>query len=334
MNTGVGRRRWGLLMPTSSSGPTPVALFTYNRPEHAARAIRALARCDRFAECRLHVYCDGASNVEHAEMVTASRRVVREWATRLDAEVIERENNLGLAKSIVGGVAELCEKYGRVIVVEDDLMVSPDFLDYMIQALARYEASANVYQIAGHMFHGTQGADLDASFIPLPTTWGWATWKRAWQIFDWQAKGAQETLSDPANRWRFDLEGAYPYASMLEQRLAGANQSWGILWVWAIFKANGLVLHPRRSLVWVGGSGADGQGTHCGDVSEFPQDSQQSFMERRLSQPLRFPESIVTDEVAFRGLKDFLRKYRHSAGDSLRDRLGFRLRRYVQRFTN
>lgn len=320
-------------MQSSLPKRTPVALFTYNRPKHTSRVIETLSRCARFDECRLHIYCDGPNSLDQTAAVEASRRVVRDRAGRLDAKVIERETNVGLARSIVDGVTELCEEYGRVIVVEDDLVVSPDFLDYMLQGLDRYEEEANVYQISGHMFQVTHRAGTDAIFVPFPVTWGWATWKRAWRVFDWEAQGALDTLADPLTRRRFDLDDAYPYSSMLEQRLAGLNQSWGILWVWSVFKVDGLVLHPRRSLVWVGGSGADGPGTHCRDVSELPQDPQELFMEARLVLPLTFPQQIIPDDVAFNRMKAFLRKHRHSSPPSLRYRVGSGLRRYVQRLT-
>jgi hypothetical protein len=320
-------------MQNSLPKRTPVAVFTYNRPQHTARVLETLSRCARLDECRLHIYCDGPSSLDHTEATEASRRIVRGWARRLDADVIERETNAGLARSIVGGVTELCEKYGRVIVIEDDLVVSPDFLDYMLQALDRYEEEANVYQISGHMFQVKHPGGMDTLFVPFPVTWGWATWKRAWRVFDWEAKGALDALTDPMTRRRFDLDDAYPYSTMLEQRLDGLNQSWGILWVWSVFKVNGLVLHPRRSLVWVGGSGADGQGTHCGDVSELPQDPQKLFMEPRLSLPLTFPEQIIPDDLAFDRMKTFLRKHRQSGPTSLRYRVESSLRRYVQRIT-
>ena len=200
---------------------TPIALFTYNRPEHTTRLFDSLARNDRLDECQLYVYCDGAKKPEHAAGVEANRHVVKQWAERLGATVIERSENLGLARSIVTGVTELCTQYGRVIVLEDDLILSPDFLTYMLNALHRYQDEPTVYQISGYMFPVKHPAKPDAFFLPLTTTWGWATWDRAWRSFDWQASGAQERLADPDFRRRFDLNGSYPYSVLLEQRLAG-----------------------------------------------------------------------------------------------------------------
>jgi hypothetical protein len=283
---------------------TPVALFTYNRPQHAQRALAALARCDRLSETRVHIYCDGVNKPEHAEGVNATRQVVHDWASANKATVIERSENLGLAHSIVTGVSDLCKTYGRVIVVEDDLVVSPDFLNYMLQALDRYQDDPKVYQISGFMFPVTHTPAPDALFLPLTTTWGWATWERAWRIFDWEATGALKSLADPDILRTFNLDGAYPYATMLRRRLEARNDSWGILWWWAVFNIGGLVLHPRQSLVWNGGF--DNSGVHSGASLKTYQSPREIFDQPRLSTSLNFPSQSVVDDAAFDRIKAYL----------------------------
>ena len=282
---------------------TPVAIFTYNRPSHTERTLEALARCARLEECDLYLYCDGPRDMDATDAVAASRRVVREWSARLTAHVIEHEENLGLARSIVAGVTELCAEYGRVIVLEDDLVVQPGFLDYMLQALDLYEGESQVYQVSGYMFPVKHILDHDAFFLPLVTTWGWATWERAWTAFDWDGSGASKMLADHAVRRRFDLDGSYPYSAMLQDRLAGRNDSWGILWWWAVFRVGGLALHPRLSLVH--NIGLDGSGTHwtlsaVGNQlpSEFPQAFQIGI--------LRVPLNATASEQAFCTIKQYL----------------------------
>jgi GT2 family glycosyltransferase len=278
---------------------TPIALFTYNRPKHAQLALASIARCARLDDCILYIYCDGPKDSTQIEKVAASRRVAQQWAAQLNAEVIERSENLGLARSIVTGVTALCQKYGRVIVVEDDMIVSPDFLHYMLEALDRYQDYPEVYQISAYMFQVEHPNSPDAFFLPLTTTRGWATWQRAWHIFDWNATGYHELMADAQTRQRFNLENSYPYYDMLAQKLAGQNDSWGILWWYAVFKVGGLVLHPRRSLVWMGGF--DGSGTHSG--SYFRQPHVKFFERSRLSQPLIFPNNIGVNEAAFNRVK-------------------------------
>jgi hypothetical protein len=291
-------------MAEASQKKTPIALFIYNRPAHTRVVLESLSRCRRLEECTLKIYCDGPKRSEDAAAVNAAREVAREWAARLDAEVIERESNLGLARSVVNGVSELCESHGRVIVIEDDFSLSPAFLDYMLSALDLYENDTNVYQICGYMFPIRHAPKPDAFFLPLTTTWGWATWARAWRIFDWRPADA-DALRDPEVRRRFNLNNGYPYAEMLELKLNGENDSWGILFWWAVFRANGLVLHPRKSLVWNGGF--DESGVHCGDQAWSSQSLAEIGSDPWATKPFQFPEQVATDEIAFGKVVRYLR---------------------------
>ena len=311
------------------SGPTktPIAVFLYKRPAHASLLLESLSRCRRVDECFLTIYCDAPKRAEDSAAVAETRQVAHQWASRFDSELVERETNLGLARSIVNGVSELCERHGRVIVVEDDFVLSQSFLEYMLAALDRYANEQNVYQISGYMFPVRHSQKPDAFFLPLTTTWGWATWARAWRVFDSNATDARDMLRDPAIRRSFNLNGAYPYAEMLEATLDAENESWGILFWWAVFKVGGFVLHPRKSLVWNGG--VDATGTHYGDqlwsnqsLAEFTADAwpEGSFV---------LPDKVAVDETAFANVVEYLRSEQFSGNliERIRRRIVQRRRR-------
>jgi len=307
--------------PIGTHHTTPVAFFSYHRAEHAGRALDSLARCHRLDECRVYLYCDGAKGDGDRAAVAKSRQVVREWGAKFQAVMIERPVNLGLSQSIIAGVTELCRQYGRVIVVEDDLVLSPYFIDYMLQALERYQEVLEVYQISGYMFPVECSAATDALFLPLTTTWGWATWDRAWRSFDWKAAGAREQLTDSKARDRFDLGGSYPYSKMLEDRLAGKNDSWGILWWWTVFQANGVVLYPRESLVV--NEGFDGSGVHCGLRNDVGGRSR-VMVPAAPRKPIIFPARIMAEEAVLMEIRDRLRvqqPFGRSFGGRVRDAL-------------
>lgn len=291
-------------MTASTFSITPVAVFTYNRPEHTRRVLESLSRCKRLDECSLFIFCDGPKSSEQKESVDASLKVVRSFAEKIPVEVIIREKNFGLARSIVSGVTELCQRFGRVIVIEDDFIMSPSFIDYMLQSLDRYQDDECIYQISGYMFPVELPEKPDANILPFTTTWGWATWEWAWKLFDWDAAGYQELFSDESQRARFDLDNSYPYHEMLEHRFAGKNDSWGILWWYAVFKVHGLVLHPKKSLVFVGGF--DGSGTHCGtaNVVQTPEDE---LWILPADGHIDFPATVTCDNEVFSRIKDYLR---------------------------
>ncbi len=241
---------------------TPVALFTYNRPSHTQRGLEALSNCSRIDECKFYFFSDGPRTEAVRPQVDATRGVLKQWARRFNAKVIDRSENMGLAKSIVSGVTQLCRQYGCVIVLEDDLVVGPDFLHYMLESLGRYENEEKVMQIGGFTVSRPDNLLTDVFLLPVTTTWGWATWQRAWQHFSWQPKDLDSTKLDLEWRRLFDLNGTCSFSDMLEDRLANHNDSWGILWWYAVSRMRGLVAYPRNSLVWNGGF--DGTGVHCG----------------------------------------------------------------------
>jgi hypothetical protein len=156
---------------------------------------------------------------------------------------------MGLAASITAGLNELCAAYGRAIVMEDDLATSAHFLAYMNAALDRYADDDKVMQIAGHMFIVMLETVEDALFLPFITSWGWATWDRAWRHFDPAAKGYQRLINDVNLRKRFDLNGHYNYFRMLQAQQNGKIDSWAIRWYLSVFLRDGLALYPKKSLV-------------------------------------------------------------------------------------
>lgn len=238
----------------------PIALFIYNRPEHSRRTIEALQRCPEFKESPVFVFSDGPRKAANEPDVLKARAVAR-TALEGHANFSEAPTNRGLARSIIGGVSRLCEEFGRVIVVEDDLVVSPQFLTYMNAALDRYSQDERIMQISGYMFPITAFSDrTDAFFLPFTTSWGWATWARAWKHFDATANGWERLEQDASLRHRFNLHGSFDYFHMLKLQLAGAVDSWAIRWYWSVFKKHGVILYPPFTLVK--NEGFDGTGTH------------------------------------------------------------------------
>lgn len=266
----------------------PVALFAYKRPEHTRRALEALSRCELAAESVLYIFCDGAKRPEDAAAVQQVRDVAaeRQWCGTV--EVIASEANKGLAQSITQGVSRLCEEYGRVIVLEDDLIVSPYFLRYMNEALDRYQNEEQVMQISGYMFDAGLALNTDAIFLSLPTSWGWGVWQRVWCKFDAGFSGYEELQKNRKLRNAFNLNGNADYFSMLKKTVSGQLDSWAIKWYLFVFMNNGLVLHPVRSLVINGGF--DGSGTHCGDFGRTVDENFAAYSE------FKFPEKVIESE--------------------------------------
>jgi len=288
---------------------TPIAIFTYNRPHHTRQVLESLFQCKRLDECKLFIYCDGPKHPDQVENVITTQKVVQLYADKMDSEVTIQEKNIGLACSIVSGVTDLCNRFGRAIVIEDDLIVSPSFIDYMLLALDRYSNEERVYQISGFMFPIDCSTHQDSFFLPFTTTWGWATWDRAWKKFDWNASGYQKLLSDRDTRNRFNLDGVYPYYDMLINRFSGKNDSWGILWWYAVFSAGGLILYPSKTLVI--NRGFDGTGTHCGNLKEYIKITKINELNIYSDvHIIQFPETITVNAQIYTQIKKHLERDR------------------------
>jgi hypothetical protein len=238
----------------------PVVVFAYRRPDHLRKTLTSLMCCEGFAESPIIVYCDGSRSTSDTAAVLSTRAVAKSMLGDR-AKYHFAEQNLGLARSVIAGVGDTVATFGRAIVVEDDLELSPSFLTFMNRALDHYANEHRIFQISGYMFDGkNRPTSPTALFLPFTTSWGWATWKRAWDQFDPLAKGWEVLESNKSLRRRFNLDGAYDYTSMLVRQMAGKIDSWAIRWYWTVFQANGLVLFPPTTLVR--NTGFDGSGTH------------------------------------------------------------------------
>jgi len=283
----------------SAKEPAPIILFAYNRPRHTLQALESLAANPLANVSTLYIFCDGPKRWGDKAGVAAVRQVVRQrhWCRTVHIE--ERAANAGLANSVIGGVTQIIKRHGRAIVIEDDLIVSARFLNFMNAALAAYQETPEVMQVSGYMYPISMPDKPSPVFLPIISSWGWATWQRAWDNFDPKMTGADAILNDPAMRHRFDLDGSHPWSLLIDLQRKGRMDSWAIRWYISVFRANGLVLYPAQSLVQ--NSGFDGTGTHCTQMSDYQVTLAESPCEQ-------FPSTTVVDSRTYARLVDFHRK--------------------------
>lgn len=240
----------------------PILLFVYNRPEHVKRTLAALEQNILAKESELFIYSDAARSPQDEASVAEVRKIIRTALPFFkQVNIIERETNWGLARSIIDGVTTQINRYERVIVLEDDLIVAPYFLKFMNDALDTYQHEEKVGHIQACDF--TQDASLPDTFLIKWTgSWGWATWKRAWKYFNPDGKALLEELQRRKLTYTFDFNGKYGYTRMLRRQTEGKNNSWAIRWNASLFLNDILSLNVVKSLVQ--NEGFDGSGTNCG----------------------------------------------------------------------
>lgn len=236
----------------------PIILFVYKRPEHTLKTLQALAVNKYASESELFVFADGPkenATDEDLEHIRATRAVISKFKGCASVNLIEREKNLNLEENVISGVTEIIDRYGKVIVLEDDIITAPNFLAYCNQGLDMYQEDKSVYSINGFMFAIDFKSDFDTFLCPLATSsWGWATWKDRWATFEHEVEDVSIFENNEYLRKRFDLAD-YQYFDMLKQL-----NTWDIRWYYTAFLRNGLGLFVTRSLT--DNIGFDGSGTH------------------------------------------------------------------------
>jgi len=244
----------------------PVAAFVYNRPAHARRVFEALQRNSLATESDLIVFADGPGATDAVAAVREVREYIRTLKGFKSIRFVERDANAGLARSIIDGVTDVCAEFGRVIVLEDDLVTSPWFLKYMNDGLDLYAEDDRVASIHGYRYPA-KAVLPETFFLRGADCWGWATWDRAWRHFEPDGGVLLERLESQGLEHEFDLGGAFGFTQMLRDQIARRNDSWAVRWHASCFLDNRLTLYPGRSLVE--NIGNDASGTHRGNTSLY-----------------------------------------------------------------
>lgn len=313
-------------MPTAYNDYAPVAMFAYNRPNHLQQTLAALAVNEGAAFTELYIFCDGPKQGITEEKLNDIQRVhqLANSETRFKkVNVVIQPQNKGLANSIIEGVTNVLNSHHKIIVLEDDILAGKHFLSYMNESLARYEDNNKIKQVSAFAF------DLDfpkknaCYFIPLTTTWGWATWQRAWTEIDFMAAGYEVLHENRKLRSRFNLNDSYDYSTMLfEQMEKNTIDSWGIRYWWSVFKSGGLVLHPDHSMVQ--NIGFDHSGVHCADdsIADINNWNSQYLINS-------FPEKIKHEPVYFKALQKFLKAAKPAFRTSLLKRVKIKIKGFL-----
>ncbi|GAB2985591.1 glycosyltransferase [Mucilaginibacter puniceus] len=279
----------------------PIALFVYNRPDHTRRTITSLQRNVLADESRLFIFSDAAKTEADIAKVNEVRKLVKETTGFKSVKVIERTENMGLAKSIISGVTQLVNEYGNTIVFEDDLLSSPYTLQYFNEALSRYADEEKVMHISAYMYNLKANNLPETFFFRAISSWGWATWARAWNHFEPDIEKLTAQF-DAEKKRRFTIDHTMNFWRQVREFKAGKNNSWAIRWYLSVFLNNGLSLNPSQSLI--NNIGHDGTGIHS-NIEDM-------YTVRIAQKPItNFPGMIEEHPAGYEAIKYF---FKHRKG--------------------
>jgi GR25 family glycosyltransferase involved in LPS biosynthesis len=247
----------------------PIVLFTYNRLWHTQQTVEALQKNELAEESELFIYSDGGKDEKSWEMVKEVRQYLKTIGGFKNITIIEQERNLGLADSIISGVTKIIKEYGKIIVLEDDIVTSQYFLRFMNNALDFYEKKGKVWHISGWNYSLSNEKSNDTFLWRGMNCWGWATWADRWKYYKRNTTELIKSFS-VADIYKFNFDGTHNSWSQVIANYENKINTWAIYWYATIFCHDGLCLNPTLS--FVKNIGFDGSGTHCVKTSTQQQD--------------------------------------------------------------
>lgn len=299
----------------------PIVLFVYKRPLQTKETLEALYNNTLAKDSVLFIYADGAKeNTDNKAIkdIEETREILKSKQWCKEVHIIESKQNKGLARSITEGVTDIVNKYGKVIVLEDDIVTAPCFLSYMNEALDLYQKEEKVMHIAGFVPYTTGAEQLpDTYFLRFMSCWGWATWKRAWDKISLDSEYLYKEITRHKDFSHFNLEGIIDSDLQLEANYRGRLKTWAVKWYASIFLNNGLCLYPKGSVVQ--NIGFDGSGENCGNDDG-------SYKPPLASHVKVYPIKIKEDKYAYNYLKRF---YIFGTSSPIRRRIKYRIKRSI-----
>ena len=276
----------------------PIAVFAFNRPVHLKKTLSALSKNIGAKDSDLYLFVDGPRNNEDRRTSNICVKVGNEFSDNFKTfELKQSHANNGLANSIISGVNQVLQNHPKVIVVEDDLVTSPYFLDFINRGLERYQNEKDVASIHGFVLPFTNPIS-EPFFMKGADCWGWGTWSNRWELFNPDGQILLQELRSQNLIDEFNLGGSYSFSEMLENQIAGKNNSWAIRWHASMFLRNKLTLYPAQT--YVENIGFDGSGTHTGATSIYYSPISES------SQNL--PKEITASEEGFKEMSKWYRE--------------------------
>jgi hypothetical protein len=276
----------------------PIALFVYNRIEHTKQTIESLKRNNLAKESELYIFSDSAKDAYSQAKVDEVRSYIKKIDGFKKLYIIQRKQNFGLAKSIISGVNELINKFGKIIVIEDDLQLSSDFLEYMNKALNVYENHRDIFSISGYTapINIPDNYKYDIFLFQRINSWGWASWKDRWNTVDWEMSDFKHFIQNKQIRKKFE-QGGEDLSIMLLKQYLGKIDSWAIRFNYACFKQKKYNIYPVGSKVL--NLGADGSGVNLGKTQKY-----KNILNEK---PVKFLKDIQPNNDIVKSYRDFFK---------------------------
>ena len=276
-----------------------IAIFIYNRPDKTEGLLKSLRKNNNFKKFKYYIFSDGHKRNSEINLIEDTRKIIKNFFVNIDYNIIENNSNIGLSKSIIKGVSYVLKRHKNIIVLEDDLILSNNFLEYMTVSIKEYVDNKKVFSISSHMYNSKEIHSMKKFFfLKSINSWGWATWDDRWSEFTEFLKKNDKVNLSKKEIYSFNLENSYPFYKILRKTLKEKVDSWAIKWYLFVFLRKGLSLYPYQTLVL--NKGFDGSGTNT--ILK----SKNHFISDNIV--LDFPDKVEMNDKAYFFYKKLIKK--------------------------
>ena len=278
-----------------------IVLFVYNRPWHLKQTLSSLKQNELAQNSTLYIFSDGSKSESDRKFVDEVREIIKAVDGFKTVNIILRDKNLGLANSVISGVSKVIKKYKHVIVVEDDMIFSKSFLEYMNRILFFYQHDMKVFSVSGYNFPISIPSSYknEIYFSPRASSWGWATWQNRWDKADWNVADFNNFITDRDAVKTFN-QGGDDLTLMLKKQVEGKIDSWAVRWCYAHYKNKAYCAYPTKSFVM--NIGTDKSGTHLKKTKKYNVKLGEFLKLQNL------PESVFIDDQIIKNFQSFFKK--------------------------
>jgi len=279
----------------------PIILFVYNRPWHLKQTLTSLRQNELAQNSALYIFSDGPKSESDRKLVDEVREIIKAVDDFKTINIILRDKNLGLANSVISGVSEVIKKYEHVIVIEDDMIFSKSFLEYMNKILFFYQHDMKLFSVSGYNFPISIPSSYknEIYFSPRASSWGWATWQNRWDKADWNVTDFNNFFIDRDAVRTFNLGGG-DLTLMLKKQVEGKIDSWAVRWCYAHYKNKAYCAYPTKSFVM--NIGTDKSGTHLKKTTKYNVELNENSTQQNL------PKNIFVNEQILKNFQSFFKK--------------------------
>jgi hypothetical protein len=266
----------------------PIVIFTYNRRETIEKLINSLLKNKESKNSNLYIFQDNHKNIYDKHRVEDVKNYIRHINGFKKKKIYYRSINFGLSKNIIEGIKLVFSKHNKAIFLEDDLIVSDQFLKFMNKCLNFYYKKKKIWHISGWNYDiNIKNNKYDAFIIRNTNSWGWATWKDRWKYFSKDPEKIFKTWksNDIA---KFNLDNVYDFFLQIKKNYLKILDTWGIFWYATVFVNKGLCIYPKKSLVKNIGFGEFATNTK---VKQFFFDNTIDYKKKNIMLPTKLNEN-------------------------------------------